>query len=1491
MNNTKLLSLCTFLLMLCDGFSGNPVRFFENKGQFKCSESYMCEAGRSNIYFGHQRITYNVFDTHTCPDHQKEAKDRKAHCIQIEFAGCNTSALLTPFSERTEKYNYFFGNNPAAWKTDVKLYNGLLYQNIYTAIDFKYYCLNDQLKYDVIVKPGANPSDIALLYRGQHSLRLIDGHLQIGTSVGYITEEKPYAYQLDTNGNKKEITCRYVLKGSRLGFEFPEGYDKTKAVVIDPTIVFSTYSSTSALLSSDGATYDSQGNLYVAAGTLGNVYQGTPGAYTTGLASGNGWDIVIEKYAAGGATQIYGTLIGGNASTMNGMPADDYPYSLFCDNNDNLFLLGTSTSTNYPTTSGCYDNSFASTAGFGLQNEDYVVTKLNSNGSALLASTYIGGTGKEGGSFQTAVSTIFIDATNNVLISGLTESSNYPVTAGVIQTALSGTSDGVVTKLNNNLSAVIWSSYIGGNGTDDVCDVKIAPNGNIYVCGNTNSSNFPGTTGSLNPSSFGNQDGFVSVINSTATSLIRSTYIGTSAKDKAKFIQVDGSNNVYVLGCTTNASYPVTTGAYNQPGTYNYFIHKLNTGLTSTLLSCCIGGNSNSNSNINEFVPTAFGIDSCNYMYFSGSNLNGGLPVTANALSSTSKSIYLASLDNAGTSLLFGSYYGGNVSNSTNTLTPGSHIHESTNNRFNPGGILFHTECYADNAYALANQVSVDNNSAHNAASFKLDFGFTTSSYTATTNPSSIVNPTCGNSNGTASVTITGGSGNFTYSWTPSGGSSNVLSNATAGTYTLTIKDQNPACGSGIQKLTVTLTNSSVIPVAATSSTICAGGSATLTASGASSYTWSPATGLSTTTGSAVVASPGSSTTYTVIGSTGTCTGSATASVSIASGLPISATSATTCAGGSATLTASGASNYTWSPATGLSTTTGSTVVSSPGSSGITYTVTGAGGGCTGTTTASVSISSGLTLTAASASLCNGSSVTLSVSGASSYTWIPATGLSNTNSATVTASPSTNTSYTINGNTGACTGSVVVQVSVTPIPTITVNSPTLCSGQTTTLTANGATSYSWSPATNLSASSGASVTCNANATASYTVTGSTSGCIGTSVSTVSVIASPTISVNSATVCAGSSATLQASGASSYTWNTGSNAATQVFSPATTTTYTVWGNSANGCIADSVATITVVDFPVITSSVVSPVKCSGEQSGSITIQSPNTSSYTWSPNVSSGNAASNLGAGIYSCSLTSGPGCNTSASFTITEPPKLDAIATSSNTTCNYCNGAATFSVSGGISPYSYQWAPKGSGNSAANLCAGNYTVTVSDSNGCAHAYTVNIGSSVAITVTASASDYEIRAGDETQLNSSQGVSYNWYPDTDLSCTACNNPKASPKEDIRYCVIVSDSIGCRDTACVDIQIECGQVYIPTAFSPNGDGINDVFCVYGNCIAAMQLRVFDRWGSLVFESEDVKTCWNGLYHGIAVNAGVFIYDFSCTMKNGQSLKKHGNVTVVN
>ncbi len=528
---------------------------------------------------------------------------------------------------------------------------------------------------------------------------------------------------------------------------------------------------------------------------------------------------------------------------------------------------------------------------------------------------------------------------------------------------------------------------------------------------------------------------------------------------------------------------------------------------------------------------------------------------------------------------------------------------------------------------------------------------------------------------------------------------------------------------------------------------ICSGQSVSLTASGATSYTWSPATGLSCTNCANPTANPASTTTYTVIGTSGSCTDTSTVTVTVASNLSVnvSPSSPTVCSGQSVSLTASGATSYTWSPATGLSCTNCANPTANPTIT-TTYTVTGIANGCssTATTTITVNAKPDINISPTLATICSGQSVSLTASGATSYTWSPATGLSCTNCANPTANPASTTTYTVIGTSGSCTDTSTVTVTVASNLSVNVSpsSPTVCSGQSVSLTASGATSYTWSPATGLSCTNCANPTANPASTTTYTVIGTSGSCADTSTVTVTVGISPTVNISPSTaaICIGESVSLTASGATSYTWSPATdlsctNCANPTANPTVTTTYTVTGTT-NGCSSTATTTVTVNSNPNTNISPSSATICNGE---SVSLTASGATSYTWSP-------ATGL-----SCTNCANPTANPSST--------------------------TTYTVIG-----------------AENGCSSTASITVTLSN------------SLSVNVTPTAQN--ICTGESISFTASGATSYTWSPATGLSCTNCANPTANPSSTTSYTVIgTSGSCSDTTTVTVSVSpCDCGTLSV-------------------------------------------------------------------------------------
>lgn len=686
-------------------------------------------------------------------------------------------------------------------------------------------------------------------------------------------------------------------------------------------------------------------------------------------------------------------------------------------------------------------------------------------------------------------------------------------------------------------------------------------------------------------------------------------------------------------------------------------------------------------------------------------------------------------------------------------------------------------------------------------------------------------NPVCANATG-ITYSIAPVANASSYYWTVPSGSTvttgqgtvsiTVAFGSTSGNICVTAI--NACDSSAFTCRAITVNAIPVVTVSPSSASICPGGSVTLVASGASSYTWSPSTGLNTTSGNTVVASPGVTTTYTVIGSNGTCADTATAIVSINPGptVTVSPANPTICTGGSVQLTANGAVSYTWSPATGLNTTTGASVTASPAVT-TTYSVIGTdASGCSDTGSVTVTVSPGLNVTVSPSgpAICTGGSVTLTASGASSYTWSPGTGLSATTGAVVVASPASTTTYTVIGSSGTCsdTTTVTVTVNSNPVVAVSPSSSSICAGNSVMLTASGATSYNWSPSTGLSATTGAIVTAGPLTTTTYTVVGTDgNGCTGSATALVTVNSNPTVTVAPATstICQGNSVSLTASGATSYVWtpsaslNTSTGAAV-VASPTVSTTYTVIGTNAAGC---SDTTTAVVNVDPAISVTVSPSSASICTGGSVTLSASGATSYLWSP--SSGLNTTTSATVIASSTITttysvigSAGSCADTATVTVTVNSLPNVTITPASTTI--CAGASTTLTTSGASTYT--WSPTASLNTSTGAIVvatpgstTTYTVIGTDGNGCSNSATALVTVNPLPTVAVTPSSATICNGDTVALAASGAVSYVWNPSSGLNTNVGANVLAFPTVTITYSVIGTDGNGCSSSSTAAITV--------------------------------------------------------------------------------------------
>jgi gliding motility-associated-like protein len=700
------------------------------------------------------------------------------------------------------------------------------------------------------------------------------------------------------------------------------------------------------------------------------------------------------------------------------------------------------------------------------------------------------------------------------------------------------------------------------------------------------------------------------------------------------------------------------------------------------------------------------------------------------------------------------------------------------------------------------------------------------------------------------STTLTAGPGSTTFSWFPATGLSATtgasVTATPAATTTYTVTGTSSGCN-GTASVTVTVNTYPNVTVTPLTTTVCAGVTTTLTAGGASAYTWSPATGLSATTGTSVDATPLVTTTYTVTGDNNGCTATATADINIdPTPTLVLSPDVTICAGQTTTLTAggTGANSYTWSPGTDLSATTGTSVDATPAST-ITYTITAIGNVCNATGTIDVTVNPYpvINVLPANASICEGQTQTFTASGANSYAWSPATGLSATTGASVDASPLATTTYEIIGSNAGCNDTIDVTLTVNPVPVTTVSPDvTICSGTSTPLVAGGATTYAWSPTSGLSSGTNPNVTANPTTTTTYTVTGTSNNCSSSTDVTVTVNPTPTVGILPLTYsyCEGGSIDLEAYGANTYVWSpatglsatTGSNVTAN---PTVTTTYTITGTSL-GCLDDETITVTVYPNPVVDFSASDTVGCQPlcvDFTNNSTISSGTITNYFWE-----------LGNGTQS--LTSFSHCyNDTGTFTVELTATSDQNCVTKLTKLDYI-------IVNPLPLANFNFTPP-----TASIL--NPTIQFTDeSNG--------------------ATEWYWYFGDGDSINNLITTPEHIYPTTQQGIYTAR-------------LLVINQFGCTDEITHDVVITpVVTLYIPNAFTPNSNRRNDLFYAYGEGIAEFEMVIFNRWGEYLFRSQDINVGWDGTFNGIEVPNDVYVYVVNYVGIDDSNGTKRGMVTVV-
>jgi gliding motility-associated-like protein len=1427
--NQKNLLIC-FLFLIITTFAHNPdehLTFIQNQGQWKENFAYKAHIQGGSVFFQDKSWRFCLIHTEDVrkmhPNPNPDDVVLRHHAFEMNFLNSQKSEIQG--KELLSHYhNYYLGDNPNNWKTNVSLYEKLYYKDIYPHIDIAAYSEHVHFKYDWIVNPGGNPQNIQIEYKGLDKIYLKNGNLYLTTSVGELIEKRPYTYQI-INGNKQEVECHFVLNNNVLSYTFPKGYLPDIPLIIDPVMVFASYTGSVANNWGFTATYDNAGNSYAGGVAFEPGYPVSLGAFQStwaGTTSGDFYDrmdIAISKFNTNGTNLLYSTYIGGTLR--------EQPHSMIVDDNYNLYVFGTARSTDFPVTTTTYDNTYNG------GDRDIIVFKFNNTGTALLGSTYLGGSGPDGSISSAASPTtatlyknygdeirgeIILDVFGNIYVATTTGSTDIPRVKAQFNTFNGGLRDGYVFKMNTNCQNLLWATYIGGIADDGLYGICFGKDSLITVCGGTRSNNLPTHTGALYSTLQGNTDGFVAQFQDTL--LTKLTYIGQNNYDQAYFVQSDGAGNIYVAGQTLSSTYPVVGTVYSETGG-GHFVSKLNPNLSAFIYSTRFGTASTINISLSAFL-----VDKCEQIYVSGwgGGANAtvgntlGMTTTSNATQTTTdgQDFYLIVYAKDALNLLYAGYFGGN----NNLVTPssGEHVDGGTS-RFDKNGIVYQSVCagcWGNSVFpATAGAWSTTNNSTNcNNAVFKLDF--------QVSSPVIIANMNAVPNSGCVPLTV-----NFTntsinginYYWHFGDGGNSTGSNPTytyntAGTYIVMLIVENPSSCNERDTAYLPIT---VHPMPSVPSNIvndCDGTALLDAGNPGSTYFW---TYLGNPIGSTqTITASTSGVYYVTITTPFGCTRKDSITLNFhAPPTAIAPPDTSTCATQTITLTgnATGAVSVQW--------LYGSTVVSTTNThlanfSGMYVFQATNNVGCVASDTVWVSYKpTPADSLAPNINVCAGTPVVLDAKNVgSSYLWTLGGTPVSTNQI---YSPTSSGQYVVEiTNPSGCKLLDTVNVNILPAPDITPMADVgLCDSIPITFnpSVTGATAYTWFYNGN---PVGSTSSITVNTSGMYVLQASNGICSDLDTVFIQYYPTPKDSLPAIiSVCTGNSIILDAKNiGSTYVWSFNGNpvSTNQIYSPSSAGLYTVQITNTFGCILRDTVQVTIIPSPTI-----------------------------------------NL--------------------------PERDTI----------CKQGSVMLNAQGNPTYTYQWYKDGV------LIPHNFdTLTVKNtgwyvveaSNGaCSVKDSVQISRSVPNAYLGA--DTCICAGNNVILMAkSPNMQYVWQP------SGQNSQSIQVSETGLYQLTISSMNGrCTDTDEVYITFVDCAFAMPNVFTPNNDGKNDVFKYDITGWQNYHIEIFNRWGNKVFETEEIGKFWNGKKYNTEddMPEGVYYGVFEAKNCAGATIKKSFNVTL--
>jgi hypothetical protein len=653
-------------------FGRLPLSFERNQGQTDAHVRFLTHSGDSTLFLSPSEAVFTI-PAQSARQSEKQTllgKGSKNHraaakitrvSLRMQMVGSNPTASILQQQPLSGRINYLIGKDPDKWHARVPTFGRVGFHGVYPGVDLVYYGNQRHLEYDFVVAPHADPKQIQLHFAGAQSVRVDKaGNLVVRAQGRELKWRKPAVYQQDAVG-KRSVAARFRLKrlpDGRTGVRFALGdYNPARSLVIDPVLLYSTYLGGSGANGGDDAiaiAVDSSGNAYITGQAGSTDFPTTSGAFQTVNHTGTGYsNTFVTKLNPTGTTLLYSTYIGGDDR--------DVGRSITVDSSGNAYITGSTGSLDFPTTPGAFQP--VNYTGSGSSNA--FVTKLNPTGTALVYSTFLGG------SSLTQATGIAIDSSGNAYIAGNTYSSDFPTTPGAFQRTNKGNSyNAFVTKLNSTGAALVYSTYLGGTTGEKAAGIAIDSDGDAYITGNTYSSDFPTTEGAFqrvnHRTGQAAANAFVTKVNATGTALIYSTYLGGTGGnpnfgDQATGIAIDSGGNAYVTGAASSADFPTTPGAFQPVNRSqitnggNAFVTKLNPTGTALVFSTFLGG---------SYEDTAYGIavNGNGNAYVAGNTYSTDFPTTSGAFQRVDtaaagfKNAFVTKLNPIGTALVYSTY-------------------------------------------------------------------------------------------------------------------------------------------------------------------------------------------------------------------------------------------------------------------------------------------------------------------------------------------------------------------------------------------------------------------------------------------------------------------------------------------------------------------------------------------------------------------------------------------------------------------------------------------------------------------------------------------------------------------------------------------------------------------------------------------------------------------------------------------------------------------